>query len=313
MFFGEQCGKLKKGNTDHEKNIQVKFSQKEFKYSLGFRIGKGCDGETRVATKGKGKTYCAKIIPLPKGDAEKRERTEREVEALRRVRGHRNVVHFEEAFLVFQHGMEYAVLVMELFGKQDLFQLFREGFYFKEKYLSKIISQLVDALIFCHKERVVHRDVKLQNVLIEPLSFHVKLIDFGLSAVCETDEEMSELDRLCGSPFYVPPEVYNGHYDGRKSDVWSLGVLLYALTANKFPFDNTKKDLSKLRESVQNDPFEIPICSAYLANLLEEMLEKNPNKRISLEEIKSHDWIQTKNSPKKSVKHLKTKHHSLNF
>ena len=156
-----------------------------------------------------------------------------------------------------------------------------------------MISQLADALLFCHEKKVVHRDVKLQNVLVDH-NYHIKLIDFGLSAVCNKVEEMEKLDRLCGSPFYVPPELYDGHYDGTKTDVWSLGILLYVLTAKKFPYDNKERDLLKLANSVKRDPFEMPICSDELKDVLRRMLEKNPAKRVSLEELKRHPWFSQK-------------------
>jgi len=248
---------------------------------------------TRIATKD-GKNFCMKIIPIKEEEPEKKERANNEIEALKRLKNHTNVIQFEEAFQVFQNNQEYICIVMELFGKQDLFHLFKKKQTFREKAIRKIIEQLVDALLFCHQQGVVHRDIKLQNILIEPSSHHIKLIDFGLSAVCESQEEMEKLDRLCGSPFYVPPELYNGVYDGKISDVWSIGILVFVLVKGKFPFDNKERDLSKLVESVCNDNFEMPNCSKELADLLSKMLQKDPKKRIKLHELKNHEWFVSK-------------------
>jgi len=101
------------------------------------------------------------------------------------------------------------------------------------------------------------------------------------------------LETSCGSPHYASPEVIKGDkYDGMEADVWSIGVILFALVSGRLPFDEKSKNLSKLLEKVKSGIFEMPEnLSDDLKELISKMLTVDPNKRITIRDIKKHEWF----------------------
>ncbi len=99
------------------------------------------------------------------------------------------------------------------------------------KYLFK---QVVSALYYCHQRNVTHRDIKLENILLNEAKTQVKLIDFGFSTCIPNDKKIK---LFCGTPSYMAPEIVSKkEYCGPPADVWALGVLLFALLCGRFPF-----------------------------------------------------------------------------
>lgn len=259
-------------------------------------LGEGNDGMTKIVSKCN-KKFCLKIIPLSKKKLNDKKRAFKEVEALKKLRNHPNIIHFEESFICKQNNKKYICIVLELFGEFNLESfLKRQNNKLSEKKVRKIIKQLIKALIYCHCKGIIHRDIKLQNIVIDPSTFCIKLIDFGL---CEMGkkEELKNLNKVCGTPFYVAPEVFEGHYNGFKSDVWSVGVLLYRLICGKFPFGEESLEIVDLFLSVKNENFTVSEdFSDNLLEVLNAMMEKNPEKRKSFDEILKFKWFNEKKS-----------------
>ncbi|XP_063499908.1 MAP/microtubule affinity-regulating kinase 3 isoform X20 [Symphalangus syndactylus] len=149
------------------------------------------------------------------------------------------------------------------------------------------LQKIVSAVQYCHQKRIVHRDLKAENLLLDA-DMNIKIADFGFSNEFTVG---SKLDTFCGSPPYAAPELFQGKkYDGPEVDVWSLGVILYTLVSGSLPFDG--QNLKELRERVLRGKYRIPFyMSTDCENLLKRFLVLNPIKRGTLEQIMKDRWI----------------------
>ncbi|KAK2908893.1 hypothetical protein Q8A67_004730 [Cirrhinus molitorella] len=148
--------------------------------------------------------------------------------------------------------------------------------------------QILDAVEYCHKHHIVHRDLKAENLLLD-INMNIKLADFGFGNFYIPGKSLST---WCGSPPYAAPEVFEGkEYEGPSLDVWSLGVLLYILVCGTLPFDGTT--LPALRRRVTDGRFRVPFfMSQDCESLIRRMLAVDPAKRFSVAQIKQHRWMQ---------------------
>ena len=139
--------------------------------------------------------------------------------------------------------------------------------------------QIVSAVQYCHQKKIIHRDLKAENLLLDS-EMNIKIADFGFSNEFIPG---NKLDTFCGSPPYAAPELFQGKkYDGPEVDVWSLGVILYTLVSGSLPFDGST--LRELRERVLRGKYRIPFyMSTDCENLLKKFLVLNPARRASLE------------------------------
>jgi len=179
---------------------------------------------------------------------------------------------------------EYLQLVMQRHGAgMDLFEFLDRRPKMDEPLASHIFRQVVCAIEYLHKERgLLHRDIKDENVIINE-HFHVKLIDFGSVAAIPSDNWL--YSTFYGTVEYCSPEVLNGNcYNGRELEMWTLGILLYVMIFNENPFYGVDETL----QCQLKPPFEIsPLC----LELIKALLEKDPQKRMRLEELASHQWV----------------------
>lgn len=151
----------------------------------------------------------------------------------------------------------------------------------------RLLGQMIDGLEHCHQHSICHRDLKPENLLLDK-DLNVKIADFGFAQVMSKAHGDVVLSTSCGSPHYAAPEIIQGKgYDGKKTDVWSLGVILFALVTGMLPFDHdhipTLLDLVVCGE--YSLPFFVP---PPIANLIGRMLTVDPKKRISMSKIRKH-------------------------
>lgn len=209
----------------------------------------------------------------------------REISVMRRVK-HPNVVQLYEVM-----GSKSKIyFAMEYVKGGELFDKVRKG-RLKEDAARKYFQQLVSAVDFCHSRGVCHRDLKPENLLIDK-SGNLKVSDFGLSAVSESRRQDGLLHTMCGTPAYVAPEVINTKgYDGKKSDVWSCGVILFVLLAAELPFydPNLMSMYHKISKGEYTCPKWFPL---EVKTLLSKILDPNANTRITLAEIMKNSWFQ---------------------
>ncbi|KAJ8309427.1 hypothetical protein KUTeg_014301 [Tegillarca granosa] len=178
-------------------------------------------------------------------------------------------------------------LVMEYASGGEVFDYLVAHGRMKEKEARSKFRQIVSAVQYCHQKRIVHRDLKAENLLLDG-DMNIKIADFGFSNEFVPG---NKLDTFCGSPPYAAPELFQGKkYDGPEVDVWSLGVILYTLVSGSLPFDG--QNLKELRERVLRGKYRIPFyMSTDCENLLKKFLVLNPTKRASLENIMKDRWI----------------------
>lgn len=178
-------------------------------------------------------------------------------------------------------------LVMEYASGGEVFDYLVAHGRMKEKEARAKFRQIVSAVQYCHQKRIIHRDLKAENLLLDA-EMNIKIADFGFSNEFVPGEK---LDTFCGSPPYAAPELFQGKkYDGPEVDVWSLGVILYTLVSGSLPFDGA--NLKELRERVLRGKYRIPFyMSTDCENLLKKFLVLNPAKRASLETIMKDKWM----------------------
>lgn len=181
----------------------------------------------------------------------------------------------------------YRFIVTEHVEGGELFDyLVKRGFLEPQEAL-QFFQQIVNGLECCHHHLICHRDLKPENILLDA-DRRIKIADFGMATQMRAG---SLLETSCGSPHYASPEVIMGvKYDGRAADVWSCGVILYALLSGKLPFDDD--NIRRLLDKVKAGSFSLP---AYLhrdvKDLISRMLTVDPAKRITIPEIREHPWF----------------------
>jgi serine/threonine protein kinase len=209
----------------------------------------------------------------------------REIQIAKSV-DHPNIVRLHEV-----HYLQDSVsLVMDYCPGGTLLQLVERNQHLEELHAARLVLQLMDAIIYLHEQQICHRDLKLENVLLDERG-NVKLCDFGFSIVQRPN---CLLSTPCGSVAYAAPEVVGVQpYDGRKSDIWSLGIVLYTMCAGYFPWTGTTNEASVIKQIV-NSEIEFPFGFSHsLVQLLSGMLEKNPAKRLSAQEVAGTEWART--------------------
>ncbi|KAE8338122.1 kinase-like domain-containing protein [Aspergillus arachidicola] len=161
----------------------------------------------------------------------------------------------------------------------------------------RLFQQIIAGLEYCHRSHICHRDLKLENILLDS-SHNVKLIDFGLAAFQPAGYLLSE---QCGNPHYAAPEVFYGDlYCGQKADIWSCGIILYAMLLGYLPFEGA--DVWSTFRLVKEGGFDIPShLSPEASDLIQNILEKKPENRISMEDIWSHPLLKKYDTLHESV------------
>uniref|UniRef100_A0AAQ6ISA1 non-specific serine/threonine protein kinase n=1 Tax=Anabas testudineus TaxID=64144 RepID=A0AAQ6ISA1_ANATE len=204
----------------------------------------------------------------------------------REVRIHTGV---KQSFTLFEviETEKTLYLVMEYASGGEVFDYLVAHGRMKEKEARAKFRQIVSAVEYCHQKRIVHRDLKAENLLLDS-DMNIKIADFGFSNEFTMG---SKLDTFCGSPPYAAPELFQGKkYDGPEVDVWSLGVILYTLVSGSLPFDG--QNLKELRERVLRGKYRIPFyMSTDCENLLKKLLVLNPGKRGSLQQVMKDRWM----------------------
>jgi PAS domain-containing serine/threonine kinase len=166
----------------------------------------------------------------------------------------------------------------------DLFECIEKFESFTEPAARHIFSQIVDAVAHLHDIGLVHRDIKDENILIDD-KFHVKLIDFGSASFFDPTGNR-KFDMFLGTKQYAAPEILmQQEYRGPEAEIWALGCCLYIILTGAVPF-SSQKQATELPFTRPNRPL-----SASCLNLLNRMLEKSPDYRATLKEIRNHPWL----------------------
>lgn len=245
------------------------------KYRLLKTIGKGNFAKVKLAKHiPTGKEVAIKIIDKTQLNPGSLQKLFREVRIMKTL-DHPNIV---KLFQVIETE-KTLYLVMEYASGGEVFDYLVLHGRMKEKEARAKFRQIVSAVQYCHQKKIIHRDLKAENLLLDS-EMNIKIADFGFSNEFIPG---NKLDTFCGSPPYAAPELFQGKkYDGPEVDVWSLGVILYTLVSGSLPFDGST--LRELRERVLRGKYRIPFyMSTDCENLLKKFLVLNPARRASLE------------------------------
>ncbi|CAF0977848.1 unnamed protein product [Rotaria magnacalcarata] len=178
-------------------------------------------------------------------------------------------------------------MVMEYVSGGELFDYIVKKGKLTEAEARPFFQQIISGVDYCHRHMVVHRDLKPENLLLDDAS-HVKIADFGLSNMMK-DGEL--LKTSCGSPNYAAPEVVSGElYAGQEVDIWSCGIILYALLTGTLPFDDD--NVQVLFKKIRSGIFPVPdYLNPSVVDLLQKMLTVDPVRRATIKEIREHEWF----------------------
>ncbi|XP_052049320.1 putative sperm motility kinase W [Apodemus sylvaticus] len=249
-------------------------------YKVLFTLGQGSFGTVKLAWHLKTEALVAiKTVELSKKTIRG---IRAEIAALEKLH-HPNIICLFQVLTTSRH----VNLITEYIPGGNLFEIIQEDGPLPEEEARKIFGQVVSAVKYLHSMDLVHQDIKPQNILRDE-DGNAKLIDFGLTTKCRSG---TLLKRQCGTKSCFAPElVIQEPYDGKKSDVWSLGVVLYFINTGHYPF--TGSTTKEMEEKIATGTYEIPShVSGQLENLIHQMLTVSPEMRPSIEEIENHPWV----------------------
>lgn len=266
-------------------------------YVLGSTLGEGEFGKVKLGWRKDGKLPSQAAIKLIKRDSiptgsEKEGKIYREITALKKLR-HPNIVRLVE---VLQND-KYIGIVLEYASGGELFDYILDHRYLKESLACRLFAQLVSGVDYMHAKGIVHRDLKLENLLLDKHK-NIIITDFGfVNSFHNANNDLMKTS--CGSPCYAAPElvVSSEPYEGKKVDIWSCGVILYAMLAGYLPFDDDPENpdgsnIARLYHYITHTPLTFPeYIQPTPRDLLRRILVSNPNKRINLKDIRSHQWL----------------------
>ena len=263
------------------------------KYELGRTLGEGTFGKVKYAINTETKEAVA-IKVLDKEKIQKQNmgnQIKKEISIMKMVK-HEYIVGMIEVLA----SKTKIFIVLELIVGGELFDKIVTVGKLTEDQAFFYFNQLVEGVEYCHKLGVCHRDLKPENLLLDEHG-NLKISDFGLSSLYVGDAEMDGASRTellhttCGTPNYVAPEVIADQgYDGKKADVWSIGVILYVLIAGFLPFD--EGTIMALFSKIQKADFTYPNWfTPEVKALLDQVLVADPKRRITLTLLKDHPWM----------------------
>ncbi|EME39598.1 hypothetical protein DOTSEDRAFT_75299 [Dothistroma septosporum NZE10] len=248
-------------------------------YTLGRLIGKGSFGKVYLASHKL--TNGSKVVlkSAKKDDAN----------LAREIHHHRQFLHPHIARLYEVIVTENLVwLVLEYCPGDELYNHLLEHGRMQADQVQRIFTQLVGAVSYVHNKGCVHRDLKLENILLDKAQ-NVKLVDFGFTR--EYSGSTSYLQTWCGTIAYSAPEMLRGEkYAGEKVDVWSMGVILYALLTGELPFDEDDDSSTKAKILIEDVKFPDHVPEP-ARELIRKLLSKRPLLRPTLSDILKDPWL----------------------
>ncbi|KAJ3512079.1 hypothetical protein NLJ89_g3729 [Agrocybe chaxingu] len=265
---------------------------------LGECIGKGASGRVKIAKHRRtGQLAAVKILPVAplvnsraslatqQAKSEKqRLGIDREI-TMMKLMNHPNIMRIYDVY----EGDKELFLVLEYVEGGELFDFLVNKGRLPPSEALIYFRQIIYGLNYAHTFSIIHRDLKPENILIASLSPpQIKIADWGMAAFAPPT---LQLETSCGSPHYASPEIVNGEkYQGNATDIWSCGVILYALLTGRLPFDD--KNVRTLLTKVKSGKYDMPAWIDPLAkDLLSKMLIVDVKQRITIPEILSHPWL----------------------
>jgi serine/threonine protein kinase len=250
-------------------------------FEIGRPLGRGRFAHVYLAREKKSKFIVAlKVLSKSRLQKESMEcQFRREIEVQAQIR-HPNVARLFGYFWDSKH----IYLIVEYCAGGEMFRMLHKSGTFDARTSAGYICQIAGALTYCHSKHIIHRDIKPENILVA-LNGQPKLSDFGWSVHAPNSQRTT----FCGTVDYLSPEVVLGKKHSEKVDVWALGVLLYEFLVGEPPFQaaSAQETAHRICAVDLNFPRLMPPLAR---NLINKFLQKDPAKRISLKEVRSHPW-----------------------
>jgi len=253
-------------------------------YVLGEKLGEGAFAKVRLATQIHIKEKCAVKILEKKFLESSRDiqRLKKEIKILKKIR-HKNIIQLYD----IMESKRNLYFVMEYCKNGELFDYIVKKKRLKEPEACCFFQQIIDGVDYLHNQGIIHRDLKPENLLLDDNN-HIKISDFGLSTFYSKN---NYLQTACGTPSYAPPEMLEGHeYNGEATDVWSCGIILYAMLCGTLPFSESQEEI--IVKKIKTHDYSIPNYLSHEAkDLLSHILIIDPKERINISQIKQHSWF----------------------
>jgi len=275
-------------------------------WQLGRTLGKGATGRVRLAKHAlTGQTAAIKIVS-------KKAAAMVQSASMRHMDNDSTVSSNIQGTRTMPFGIEREIVIMKLIEHPNIMSLYdiwenRGELYLVLEYVEggelfdyvmrnralpeaeavRLLRQLIAGLAYCHRFNICHRDLKPENILLDA-DHNIKIADFGMAAM---QPDGQYLTTSCGSPHYAAPEIVSGkQYHGNTSDIWSVGIILYAMLNGFLPFDG--RDIHDTLRLVRKGEYYLsPNLSQEASDLIQKMLQKNPDNRITMDEIWSHPLL----------------------
>ena len=254
-------------------------------YKYGRLLGKGAFGKVNLCLH----TLTGRLVAIKSINKEKikterqRQKIKQETAIMETLSKSKNIVKIFETYETKKH----ICIVMEYICAGDLLTYIKKRSKLTEPVAKFIFKQIILGIKHIHDNGIIHRDIKLDNILLD-LDNNIKICDFGVSRKINIGEILFE---QCGTPAYIAPEILiNKGYEGFGVDIWSAGVVLYAMLSGTVPFKGN--NLKELHDLIINGKYkEVKGISNEAEDLLRKILEVDPNLRIKTEEILNHPWL----------------------
>ena len=270
----------------------VHYSNLRDLYEIKGNLGKGKFGLVKLGEhKESGRQVAIKIINKEVIEGMELERIKSEIDILK-IAKHPNIIKLYDVF----ENEKYIYIIMEYCAGGDLFNYIeKRDFKIKESRAAEIVHKLCTAVYFLHQYGIIHRDLKPENILMTDITddADIRLVDFGLGKMIGPGEK-------CDEPFgtfsYVAPEVLQEKPYDFKVDLFAIGIITYLLVAGFLPFDDENSEKEIARQTVyEPTPFPSFVwknISLEAKMFVDNLLDKNPDKRMNIQEVLQHKWLQ---------------------
>ena len=270
--------------SEELKTIKSKKKPNKGPYLLGEALGEGAFAKVRLATQIHIKEKCAiKIVDKRLLEDNKDiQRLKKEIKILKSIR-HKNIIQLFD----IMESKTNLYFVIEYCKGGELFDYIVKNKRLKEPEACVFFQQIINGVEYLHKQGIIHRDLKPENLLLD-YNNNIKISDFGLSTFFSKNRF---LQTACGTPSYAPPEMLEGlQYNGEASDIWSCGIILYAMLCGTLPFTESKEEI--IVRKIKMHDYSIPkYLSKEAQDMLYHILKINPEERFTIEGIKKHPWF----------------------
>ena len=300
-YYQHECETLSEHiKTYYQNNKEYPKTDLSF-YKYGRIIGRGAFGKVNIGLN----ILTGRVVAIKSFNKQNissftsEEKIRKETNLMRSLR-HPSITKILEMF----ESEKYVLIIMEYVSGGNLQSFVKKRRKLNEKTAKILFKQIMEGIKYIHSKNIVHRDIKLENILID-LNNNVKICDFGVSKRIHSN---SILDDQCGTPVYMAPEIIrNEGYRGFPVDIWSAGVSLYLMLSGNIPFNKTSKHT--LQEDILNSVYP-PIngISNEADDLLRGLLDKNPSTRLTVDEVLVHPWLREEEFDKSAKLNLNKYH-----